>query len=1115
MDKENSIIRMYSRSTVAVVMVFLMSHSSVFSQDLEIRNVHFERGRSLSMITDMDQDDFGYLWFSTHENGLLRYDGKTLERIPFENTQLGSMSMETILVDRAGLIWVGDFNKGLYNINPITREQAEFSHSEEDQNSISDDGVRTIFEDSKGTFWVGTAKGLDTLDRNTGKFYSVKNTKDSKIRLHEEQIRTIVEDKNGIIWVGCGSATDNPVQEGGLGGLYRIDKKSKEIIKYEASRDDPNALINPNVRAVFEDSRGVFWVGTAGDGLHTMDRSTGKFTRYLFDQKNPSKLSRPNYDPEEIVDHITFINEDSQGFIWIGTLLGGLNRYDPRSEEVTYFGTEGTGDKKVIRNDHWACLKTEDGSLWISDAWVNEGTADQRLLVVNSESNNKSFYNSLESWVIGFAEDNEGTLWLGTSNGIFRRNVDGTHTNFQIDNPESEQGLNTIYEIKDGQDELFCLSSAKKVYKFDKKSHQFEEILSGHDWYDDLLLDDGGVLWITCSAGLLAYDTKNQKVLNVYNELNGLEISSFFTNKMIEDSEVIWIPCNKGILKFDKKTPHLELFDYFEFVTQIEFDASGVLYGSSAHSLFRFDTKDGSFVQMKDSFHLIEREGYPNGPMTISENGHVWLAKNNAIVKYDPQTGNAFLVGPSWINEGYTLVDRMLYRTKDNMFLIGTNDGYYLMPGEWSTAEAIVPRPFLVNLRAGNRVISLISSTNEHVDKEINLKSDESNIEIEFGNIDLTSFDIEQNLVYKLDNYNDDWMMARNVDEVNFSNLSPGNYTFRLKASDKYGKMSEVSQSFTINAPWYKTLWAYTIFALCILVLIFAFDRFMRRKLILKERKRSLEKELFQAKEIKKAYTELKATQSQLIQSEKMASLGELTAGIAHEIQNPLNFVKNFSEVSTELIDEMIDDLKSGKQEAAAQLASEIKENQERINHHGKRAGSIVRGMLQHSRTSSGELVETDINILCDEYLRLSYHGLRAKDKSFNADLQTDLAKDLPRVKVVPQDLGRVLLNLINNAFYAVKEKSESGIDHFKPFVEVSTKLLKNMVEIKVVDNGNGVPTEVKEKIFQPFFTTKPSGKGTGLGLSLSYDIVKAHGGALILETKEGKGSEFIIKLPV
>jgi two-component system, NtrC family, sensor kinase len=274
-----------------------------------------------------------------------------------------------------------------------------------------------------------------------------------------------------------------------------------------------------------------------------------------------------------------------------------------------------------------------------------------------------------------------------------------------------------------------------------------------------------------------------------------------------------------------------------------------------------------------------------------------------------------------------------------------------------------------------------------------------------------------------------------------------------------------------------------------------------------------------QKKELQLSLVQLKATQSQLIQSEKMASLGELTAGIAHEIQNPLNFVNNFSEVNEELLMEMKDDLDKGKIEDAKALANDAIENQKKINYHGKRADAIVKGMLQHSRTSSGKKEPADINTLADEWLRLSYNGLRAKDKLFNATMRTDFDKSFGNINIISQDIGRVLLNLYNNAFYAVAEKKKQQPDGFEPTVFVSTKMIGDKpdsyrVEIRVKDNGNGISQKVMDKIFQPFFTTKPTGQGTGLGLSLAYDIVKAHGGELKVETKEGEGAEFIIELP-
>jgi two-component system, NtrC family, sensor kinase len=268
-------------------------------------------------------------------------------------------------------------------------------------------------------------------------------------------------------------------------------------------------------------------------------------------------------------------------------------------------------------------------------------------------------------------------------------------------------------------------------------------------------------------------------------------------------------------------------------------------------------------------------------------------------------------------------------------------------------------------------------------------------------------------------------------------------------------------------------------------------------------------------KSLEDALSNLKFTQSQLIQSEKMASLGELTAGIAHEIQNPLNFVNNFSEVSKELIGEMNEELAVGNNQLANEIAEDIKQNLEKINYHGKRAADIVKGMLQHSRTSSGQKEPTDVNALADEYFRLAYHGLRAKDKSFNARMNTDFDETIGNINIIPQDIGRVILNLITNAFYVVDEKKKLLKDGYEPAVSVSTKKMNNQISISVKDNGNGIPKHILDKIFQPFFTTKPTGQGTGLGLSLSYDIVKAHGGELKVETTEGKGSDFVILLPV
>ncbi|AVR45397.1 two-component sensor histidine kinase [Christiangramia fulva] len=280
----------------------------------------------------------------------------------------------------------------------------------------------------------------------------------------------------------------------------------------------------------------------------------------------------------------------------------------------------------------------------------------------------------------------------------------------------------------------------------------------------------------------------------------------------------------------------------------------------------------------------------------------------------------------------------------------------------------------------------------------------------------------------------------------------------------------------------------------------------------LEQKRRSIE-EANQA--LNNSIKELKATQAQLIQSEKMASLGELTAGIAHEIKNPLNFVNNFSEVSKELLEEMKEELEKGNYDLVAEIAGDVNQNLEKILHHGKRADGIVKGMLQHSRSNSGQKEEITVNNFVDEYLRLAYHGLRAKDKSFNAKMETDFDPNAGKIMAIPQELGRVVLNLVTNAFYAVDEKKKEDGGGFEPTVHIKTCREKEVIKIQVIDNGKGIPKENREKIFQPFFTTKPTGLGTGLGLSISYDIIKAHGGVLNVSTKAGVGTTFTIELPI
>ncbi len=495
---------------------------------------------------------------------------------------------------------------------------------------------------------------------------------------------------------------------------------------------------------------------------------------------------------------------------------------------------------------------------------------------------------------------------------------------------------------------------------------------------------------------------------------------------------------------------------------------------------------------------------------------NLWLGTNKGIIKLNVDKNTAIVYGKNRGVDANTL--NTGYCRSNGEILYGTNTGYFAFYPEDLIHNIPPPLVSVTNFLLASKPVTIgdgsILTLPLSETKNIHLQHNQNTFSFEFASIDYAGAGENNHLQYILENYDHNWQLAGENKTAYYFNVNPGTYTFKVKAVNDGGVWTEKDITIIVSPPWWQTWWAYTLYILCFLGIAVMANRYIRNRIVLKERMRSREKELLQAKEIEKAYNELKSTQAQLIQSEKMASLGELTAGIAHEIQNPLNFVNNFSEVNQELIAETKEELAKGNIEEVAKMISQIGDNEGKILHHGKRADAIVKSMLQHSRTSSNIKEPTDLNALADEYLRLAYHGMRSKDKSFNAAMQTDYDESIGLIPLIPQDIGRLLLNLYNNAFYAVNDKKKTAEKGYEPTVSVTTKKINSMVEIRIKDNGSGIPQKVRDKIFQPFFTTKPTGEGTGLGLSLSYDIAKAHGGEIKVSTKEGEFTEFVIRVP-
>ncbi|MEJ2614956.1 MAG: HAMP domain-containing sensor histidine kinase, partial [Ignavibacteriaceae bacterium] len=564
--------------------------------------------------------------------------------------------------------------------------------------------------------------------------------------------------------------------------------------------------------------------------------------------------------------------------------------------------------------------------------------------------------------------------------------------------------------------------------------------------------------------------------------------------------------------------------------------SSGKIYSQIINSIARMPDGtlwlgiwQGGLVHYNPAARSIETFSAADGMAGISVQGilydekqnHLWLSTFDGISMLNLNNNSFYNY---YLEDGIRTLkyaEGAYLKSSGGLFLFGGLTGItYFDPAEFS-AKSLPPKVFISEFKVGDNVMQADRFNSEGNQNNLfSLDYTQNNISIQYSGIQYDNPD-KNRFAYRLLNFSDNWQEVKNVRSAYYYDLPPGTFTFQVKAANSNGLWSApVSMSFEILPPWYRTWWAYAFYILVIGFGIFTIDRTQRRRLVRKERERTenerKEKELEHAKAIEKAYTELKATQSQLIHSEKMASLGELTAGIAHEIKNPLNFVNNFSEISSDLIEEINEELENNNKDEVSAILKDLKQNLEKINIHGKRADSIVKGMLLHSRGTTGEKTLTDINDLLDQYVNLAYHGMRAQDKEFNITMEKDYDKTLKKINEVPQDISRVFLNIINNACYAAYDrKKKSKDDNFSPELKVSTKQLNGKVEIRIGDNGNGIPKDIIDKIFQPFFTTKPTGEGTGLGLSLSYDIVtKVHGGELKVETNAVEGTWFIILIP-
>ena len=807
-------------------------------------------------------------------------------------------------------------------------------------------------------------------------------------------------------------------------------------------------------------------------------------------------------------------------------------------------------------------LRDNQGYLWMSD-----GYAEIDLINMNGRMFKRQNSQGVGNGAVRtLYEDNQERIWIANSTDTFYIVDPKAGTVKHIDISKAKAFIPSRY-LDMGKDQIWMCSYDGGFYIYNLRSGTInfqavpDNINAGET--SGFMKDKTGRVWLWGSGGVTVYDPGSKTFSNLILDSSG----NHKVHDCMEDGKGnIWIGLPNGVGILD---PHLGILKHIIFekgqivnrtFNMITSDNGKVLFVSYGYGLFEMDPANGTYIRFST------KEGLASDQVTsiLEKNGIIYAGTSEGLSILKPNDPGS--KSPPWTIKNYgrpQLFNHVDFNptaiiTKKNQFWWGLGaDGVLMMdergrdtivlpayitgidimeqpqyfsnkmfsqsgPGATDTIWSMRGDTFYLNgklpadtgyLRS-NHILWNNTTGPFSLPSNLILPYNQNYIRFHFTGSHFANTD-KTRYRYILEGQDDHWSQITDQSFASYISLNPGAYHFKVASRGFNGLWSKpVDMSFTITPPWWRTWWAYILFIVFGCIIVWGGIAVYRSNRVRAENLRLEENVIQRTKELKLSLEELKETQTLLIQQEKMASLGELTAGIAHEIQNPLNFVNNFSDLNTELIEDMEKELNQGNIDDARAIAKDVRDNEQKINHHGKRADAIVKGMLQHSRVPTGLKELTDINGLADEYLRLAYHGLRAKNKTFNAEMQTHFDDSIGKINIVAQDIGRVLLNLYNNAFYSTAERMKQLPAGYEPTVSVSTKNMRDKILISVKDNGIGIPQKVLDKIFQPFFTTKPAGQGTGLGLSLSYDIIKAHGGEFKVNTKEGEGAEFLVQIP-
>ncbi|MDZ4701802.1 MAG: two-component regulator propeller domain-containing protein [Rhodothermales bacterium] len=1076
----------------------------VQAQDYETRRLSVEDGSLLgNRVTEVVQDHHGFMWICTAE-GVVRYDGWEsvfYRHDPEDSHSLSDNGCETLLVDRGGTLWVGTYSHGLNRYDASSDSFERFVHEPDDPGSLSHNSVTALYEDRDGTLWVGANAGHINYRRKGIEAFEHFVPDPATNGFLQVQVWEFLEDREGDLWVATG-AVGGYKKDGGLIRFSRDRRTFRTYLGHGAKGMDDSRVF-----ALLQDSSAQMWIGTE-NALYLYESAEDRFSR----------LGIPGSRNQWVVDLL----EGQEGDLLIseyGTGVFHMAIGSPPASRTEFLEAVRPVASEFVNT--WRLYRTQDGVVWISslDAGVLLATPRSSPFVVDEQ-----FHNNWDVF-----EDAAENLWTAPyPHTLIRRDRTGFETFFPVD-PLGHSGPNHNWISDIGQDQngiIWIATRGGGLNRFDPSTSTFSYFLveaEGHaieaNNLTSLFVDSVQPwVWVSSGNGIYRFDT-DRLVWDQPDALSNFSDGSKTGRaRFLRDgSGALWISKPalaqgqvRGLVRIVSDMGNPSLFLTGQDIHDMALGPDGLIWVAASRGLYRLDPSSDEDFSLALASTALKQATILH--LRIDGDGDLWLATSLSLWRYRP--GYRSLKDYT-IADGYLpqFADLDATMRRDGTLVFGGIAGLLFFDPKKDQERTASIDLAITDISALDRSLIPGLVASDRVDAPYEIAFDDNDVSLKYASLYYTHPERNRHQ-YRLEPYEQDWQNVGEARSARYTNLDPGDYTFSVRAANGGSDWSApATVHFRILPPWWRTTWAYILYGLILTAMVFGVDRLQRRRIVLQERERTRERELAQAHEIEKAYTQLKTTQQQLIQQEKLASLGALTAGIAHEIKNPLNFITNFAGLNDELAGELREALDTGA--PVDELLTDLQRNARIVVEHGQRADRIVQSMMRHASGASGERQRMALNTLVNEYVDLAFHGVRAHRPGFEVAIVREYDPAAGEVDLVPQQIGQVLVNLFNNAFDAVEERRRRDGASYTPAVTVSTRRVAGATVIRVTDNGPGIPDHVRDKIFEPFFTTKPAGSGTGLELSLSYDIVtRGHGGTLAVESVEGAGTTFLVTLP-